>query len=196
MSGFEIHDLSDEQLVLQYRETQNNEYFAEIYNRYYKKAYHTCLDIMKDRDTAYDLVQDVMIKVMHKLPTLKNGFLLGFWIYRIAQNYSIDYCKDRNHFASMVSEDWLEGADEGADKEALEAREHLLDSLEPALQRLKEADRQLLIRKYLDNHSVEELENEYQLTGSAVKMRLSRARNRMAALYQKEKKFRELRPAM
>ena len=92
-----FQNLTDEQLVTQFQvSNKDNLLFGEIYNRYYKKVHHTCMSIVKDQEVAYDLLQDIMIKVMEHLPKLKHGQLLGLWIHRIARNYSLDYCKDRN----------------------------------------------------------------------------------------------------
>ncbi len=179
-----IQNFSDEQLVAQFQATKNNDLFSEIYNRYYKKVYHTCLGIVKDREIAFDLVQDIMIKVMERLPTLQNGFLLGLWIHRIAKNYSIDYCKDRNNYrTTCVDERFDLTIDEGTEIEEREAKEIMLNELERVMNELKIADRALLSLKYFNNYSVEDLQKKYSLSESAVKMRLVRARKNVADLF-------------
>ena len=181
-----IQNLSDEQLVTEFQTTGDNRFFGEIYNRYYKKVFHTSLGIVKDRDVAYDLVQDVMIKVMENLPGLKNSFLLGLWIHRIAKNHSIDYCKNRQNLSLLQTDKQFDMTDEVMEVETLIAKDNLLDGVEKAMKELKEEDRSILILKYFENYSVEDLQSKCSISKSAVKMRLARARQRMVSLYQKE----------
>ncbi len=178
-----IHNFSDEQLVAHFQATKNNQFFSEIYNRYYKKVYHTCLGISKDREVSFDLVQDVMIKVMEKLPTLQNGFLLGLWIHRIAKNYSLDYCKNRNNWCMVNTDDRFDIVDEGTEIEEIEAKEKLLNGVARMMKELREEDSILLTLKYFDDYTIVDLQNKYSLSESAVKMRLARARNSMADIY-------------
>lgn len=178
-----IHNLTDEQLVAQFQASNDNLFFGEIYNRYYKKVYHTCLGIVKDRDLACDLVQDIMIKVMENLHALQNSFLLGLWIHRIAKNYCIDFAKNRHHLSMISSDDCFDIAAEGSGTEETDAKEILLKNVERVMLALREDDRTLLTLKYFDNYTVIDLQQKYSLSESAVKMRLARARKSMADLY-------------
>ncbi len=191
MQTLVVEHMSDEQLVARYQATGDNCFFGEIYTRHYKKVYHTCLKIVKDRDIAADLVQEVMVKVMEKLPLLKNGFLLGFWMYRIAQNQSIDYCKAQKYYRTASLTESSNTPEATADLTDLQKKELCLDSLESMLEQLNDSDRELLLKKYFKNKTVEDLGLEYQVSESAIKMRLSRARNRLAALCQEEPVFME-----
>lgn len=182
MRILELKQLTDEQLVARYQTTGDNLYFGEIYTRHYSKVYHTCLNIVKDSDVAMDLTQEVMLKVMEKLPMLKNGFLLGFWLYRIAQNQSIDYCKTQKSNRTICINEGLNKAEDLSELYYLQKKEIYLDSLESNMERLSTADRQLLNQKYFQNMSIVDLGLAYELSESAVKMRLSRAKNRLAVL--------------
>ena len=193
MQTLVVEHMSDEQLVAQYQATGDNCFFGEIYTRHYKKVYHTCLKIVKDRDIAADLVQEVMIKVIEKLPLLKNSFLLGFWMYRIAQNQSIDYCKAQKNYRTVSISESINTAEAATDLTELQKKELCLDSLESMLQQLKDSDRELLYRKYFKNKTVEDLGLEYQVSESAIKMRLSRARTRLVGLCLEEPVFIDYR---
>ena len=183
-----VQKLSDEQLVIQFQTTKDNKFFGEIYNRYYRKAYHTCLGIVKNQEVAADLVQDVMIKVMESLPTLQNAFLLGLWIHRIAKNYSLDYHKERKCYQGVSTYQCFDPSNEEAEKEAQATKENRLLGMEKAMKKLIEDDQTLLTLKYYENYSIEDLQIKYALSGSAVKMRLARARKRVVNLYQQEER--------
>jgi RNA polymerase sigma-70 factor (ECF subfamily) len=186
MTTQKIQNLIDEELVAQFQVTGDNRFFAEIYTRYYKKVFNTCIGIVKDRDVAHDLAQDVMVKAVESLPSLQNGFLLGFWLYKIAKNRSIDYCKNCTSNRFVNTDVCFDLADKGADMESLVAKENLLDSVQHTMGKLKEDDRNLLTLKYFENCSVVDLQNYFALSESAVKMRLVRARKRLFNFYQRE----------
>ena len=179
-----IKGLTDEQLVLQYQKTQDSAIFGEIYNRYYKKIFHTCLGVVKNREVAYDLTQDVIMKVMENLAKLENGFLLGLWINRIARNASITYVRSQQKGNEAPYQSYYESLQEDADDDSRQKQENLLDAMDQVMNALKEEERQILIMRYFEKRSVEEVRKTLGLGGSATKMRLARARKRMLDLYE------------
>ena len=178
-----LKNLTDEQLVIEFKQTKDNAIFGEIYNRYYQKVYHTCLGYTKNRDTAFDLVQDIMLKIMDKLPALENGYLLGLWIHRVSANYCADHYKKQKRFQTETIEDRFDFAAEETDMEALLAKEVLLDSMDELMEELGEESANILRLKYLEGNSVKDLQVKLNLGASAVKMRLKRGRNKIVELY-------------
>ena len=177
-----ISTLTDEQLVIQYKESSDSQLFGEIYNRYHERVYFTCLGLVKNRDTAYDMVQDVMIKVMEHLTRLENGFLLGLWIHRIAKNHCIDYLKQLNRQSVSDLEETLELEAEPTDMEAIWEEEAIFVQMEAALTQLSEEEQELIRLKYTEGSSIHDLQEKLKLNKSAVKMRLARTRKKLAGL--------------
>jgi len=176
-----ISTLTDAQLVALYKDNQDGQVFGEIYNRYHQKVYFACLGIVKDRDIAFDMVQDVMIKMMDNLLKLENGFLLGLWANRIAKNHCIDYIKQRKKQALTDITVDFEIATEEIDMETILLKEQRFDSMESAVKELPIEERELVQLKYNEGYSVQDLQDKLGLSKSAVKMRLSRARKKIAS---------------
>lgn len=181
-----VKKLTDEQLVNEFKQTRDNAIFGEIYNRYYKKVFHTCLGYAKSREIAFDLVQDIMIKLMDKLPALEHTQLVGLWIHRVTCNYCVDYLKKQKRLPTETIEGHYELMDEESDMDALLAKERLLDSVENLMGELGEESRTFLQLKYIEGYSVKELQAKFNLGESAVKMRLKRSRKKIAELYQSQ----------
>ena len=106
-------------------------------------------------------------------------------MYSIATNYCIS---DQNKKSRRYHEDIRaaqlileEAMDEEEYKERL-SREALESNLDEYLQMISEEERQFLILKYHMNYSVKDLQKEFELTASAVKMRLLRARMKMSQI--------------
>ena len=177
-----IKSFTDEQLVAQYKATLDSQLFGEVYNRYHQKVYYTCLGLVKDRGLAYDMVQDVMIKAMEHLPKLENGFLLGLWMHRIAKNHCLDYLKQRKNQYTHDIEDTTEVGAEDTDMEAIFEQEQTFAKMKKALQQLSTEEQELIQLKYQEGYSVQDLQDKYHLNKSAVKMRLARTRQKLAAM--------------
>jgi len=177
-----IITFTDEQLVAQYKNSPDSQLFGEIYNRYYQKVYYTCLGVVKDRDTAYDMVQDVMIKVMDHLAKLENGVLLGLWINRIAKNHCIDYLKQRNKRSTMDINEMVELMDEITDMDFVLEEEQTFNKLEKAIAQLTAEEQELIQLKYAEGLSIQDLQERYETNKSAMKMRLARTRKKLAGL--------------
>src|SRR5690606_9320215 len=117
---------------------------------------------------ARDLSQDIMIRVMEKLPKLQHEFLLGWWIQTITRNETITYCKKHRKSQHVTVEEFPELADEETDMEWHNNRENLLDGLGRAIEVLSEDSRNMLTLKYLQDISIKELQQRFSLSESAV----------------------------
>lgn len=168
----------DEQLVDDFHNGNKN-VLGILYNRHYSKVYQICLSITKDNDDAYDLSQDILIKAFSKLGTFKGNSAFSTWLYSIARNHCLSYeAKKRKYYFEPINSDCIMGDyDEYAEEmEKRKATEYLEEQRLLALAQMPLKDRSLLELKYRDNYSIKELQAKYNLSTSAVKMRLMRAR--------------------
>jgi DNA-directed RNA polymerase specialized sigma24 family protein len=62
-----MKNLSDEELVRLYIDTQRNAYFERLYERYCDKVYRKCLSFTKDPVRAEDFTHDIFLKLIIKL---------------------------------------------------------------------------------------------------------------------------------
>jgi len=172
---------SDEQLIQDYLKGNNNS-LGILYSRYYSKVYQKCLSFTKNADDAFDLTQDILMKAFSKVSTFKGNSKFSTWLYAIAHNYCITSAsKVKNyHFEDFSMEQNI--MDESPDMSELEQRKEYEEKelkLQDVLAEVPELDRNLLNLKYNLNYSVKDLQSEYKLSASAVKMRLMRARQKV-----------------
>lgn len=175
--------LTDEQLV---RMLQQGDRCAmgELYARYYTLVFNKCLSFVKNTNDAGDLAQDVMLKVMEKINSFKGESKFSTWLYAITFNYSTDQVrkvKDK-YFASLDAQFDLVDHSEVELEEA--TKMDMRDGhAEKALTAISRKDQQLLIMKYQFNKSIQDLQTMYDLSASAIKMRLLRARAKASDSY-------------
>jgi RNA polymerase sigma-70 factor (ECF subfamily) len=179
-----MKEYSDEELVRLYVETQRNEYFERLYERYCDKVYRKCLSFSKDPAQAEDYTHDVFLKLVTKLSSFREQAKFSTWLYSLTYNYCMDQVRSpRSKREVYVDEGWdrlnVAGDDEGMGEIAeLEAQQ-----LQKAMQQLAAEERMLLLMKYQDDISIREIADLNGTTESAIKMRLKRSRDKLRKIY-------------
>ncbi len=176
---------SDEQLIQEYLIGYNNS-LGILYTRYYPKVYQKCLSFTKNADDAFDLTQDILIKAFTKISTFKGNSKFSTWLYSIAQNYCItSSAKVKHlHFDDISFEQNIKDDTPNNDEMELRAEyENKELKLKEVLTTVPESEKELLNLKYSHNYSVKDLQIKYNLSASAIKMRLMRARQKVEQNY-------------
>jgi len=156
-----------------------------LYSRYYPKVFARCFSFSKNEDDAFDMTQEILLKAISHVGSFNGNSKFSTWLYSISTNHCITYStrKNRKYYedisaAHQILEDRLEDQDfeERLKMESLELK------LDHYLGLLSEEERQLLVLKYRMNYSIKALQKKFDLTASAVKMRLHRARMKISQI--------------
>jgi RNA polymerase sigma-70 factor (ECF subfamily) len=140
--------ISDEALLLNYRQTGSRDDFAQLVERYERELYSYLRRYLNDAELAQDVFQATFLQVHLKCEQFEEGRRFRPWLYTIATNQAID-AQRRNRRHRMVS---LDRAGVSNDDE-IGALVDLLVSGEP--NPLRELDRQE--RRETIRESVEQL---------------------------------------
>ncbi len=186
MKARQLKDWSDQELIAEYQVSNNSRCLEELYLRYHLKVRKYCHTILKDKETAGDMMQDTFIKVSSHLAKLKNAPTFVGWLFQIARNLCLDHIKRQSKTKAARIEETLDLADEIIDLEDLEAKEFQITLMEILINELNEQDKKMLKLKYVDKISIKGIQAEFELSESAVKMRLARARKKVLRMYNKK----------
>lgn len=171
---------TDEQLVLSFL-TGNDESFEELVHRYLKPIYNFLFRFTQDRDSLDDLTQETFVKAWKNLQKFDQEKSFRTWLYAIAKNTAYDFLKKKkalpfsffdledgsNRLENIENED--EMPDEIFDKN-LSAK-----NLEEKLQKISENYRLILLMKYKDDFSLQEISEILKLPYNTVKSQHTRA---------------------
>lgn len=155
--------ISDETLIISYKETGDQKYVGELFNRYIPLVFGVCLKYINDKDDAKDIVMQVFEKLMVAL--LKHEVLnFRSWLLTVTKNCCLDAIRKRkevelNEYKKIESENCE------TQKEKLEARiekENMLDLLPLAIDKLGEEQKICITLFYLKQNSYEDIS---RLTG-------------------------------
>lgn len=177
-----MKEFSDEELVHRFVETQQNQYFERLYERYCDKVYRKCLSFTKDPVKAEDLTHDIFLKLIVKLGGFKEQSKFSTWLYSITYNYCTDHVRSSTRRNEVYMDEGWERV-EAVDDDMAEIAEMEAQRLNYALEQMPPDERTLLLMKYQDDVSIRELADVNGLTESAVKMRLKRSRDRLRKYY-------------
>lgn len=183
-------NIEDEELVAHIVKTNNTHLFAILYDRYSNVVYNKCLSFAKSTEEAQDLTHDVFVLLFAKLKTFKNNSKFSTWLYSFTYNFCVNYVqrdlKKRNQKFVLTDEvgqyQDANEIDEVTDEEIFQLQS---DKLSKALKEIDPNDKMILMMKYQDDMSIKEIKEVLELGESAVKMRLSRAKNRLVEIYKK-----------
>jgi len=96
--------LTDEELLIRYRETGNREFFSELVSRYERELYSYLRRYLGDAQMAEDVFQAAFLQIHLKCEQFEAGRRFRPWLYTIATNQAID-AQRRNRRHRMVSLD-------------------------------------------------------------------------------------------
>jgi RNA polymerase sigma-70 factor (ECF subfamily) len=174
--------MTDEEVVHLIVKNERTGLFSVLYERYADKVFRKCLSFEKERTVAKDLAHDVFIKVFLQLSNFQERSRFSTWLYSITYNHCVEYHRKKNKMPTDSLDDKHDiayGDDDLEDETAFAIQTHILRK---ALDRVGVEDRMILLMKYQDGSSIKELMNVLNVSESAVKMRLARARKRMKTI--------------
>ena len=138
----DISTLSDEELLSQYRSSNDSEYFGILYNRYIPLLYGLCLKYLQQADSAQDVVMQLFEDLLPKISQYDIQ-VFKTWIYSVAKNYCLQILRKESKeitidFSIPVMESdnfWHLLDEESNDEERIQALNNCIEKL-PEPQRL------------------------------------------------------------
>lgn len=146
------------------------ESLGRLYERHFQSMAWVAYAVLFDREQAQDVAQETFAVACRKLIDLERPERFAPWLTRICRNLAIDALRRRR------GEDLsLDDIDEPAQPVAADAGE----PLRQAVGRLPQMYREIVVLRYFDEMSYEELRRVLGISLHAVKGRLFRAKQRL-----------------
>jgi len=165
----------------------------ELYHKHFAKAYHSAYMVTGNVQLAEDATQEAFLKAFTNLHTLKEIAKFGSWISVIVTNCAIDILRKNKKIILTDNEnDYLNSDLENSPQDSWEQQE-TCQEVRSALQMLDPEDREILVLKYFNELSIQEIAELTSLPTGTIKSRLFRTREKFRLLLQPEiKKKRHL----
>ena len=165
----------------------SDEAFAQLVDSYQTPVYNLCYRMLGGSDLAEDAAQETFLRAYQHLHRydLKRPF--ATWLLSIAAHYCIDRLRRKKLPAFSVDED-EENTFEIPDADALHPETEVVQSeqrehIHALVGSLESIDRAAIVMRYWYDFSEAEIAEALNLTVSAVKSRLHRARKHLGKLW-------------
>lgn len=148
--------------------------FEILVNRYQKIIFKMVLRMVGNTETAKDLTQDIFVKAFEKMGTFNFNFRFFSWIYRIGINETLTWIRRHPRLDQLQHAEHL--ASEDTDPNRKENNNGMLDT---GMQELSSDYRSLLVLKYYNGLSYEEMAEVHNISVEKVRSRLFTAREQL-----------------
>jgi RNA polymerase sigma-70 factor (ECF subfamily) len=165
--------------------------FARFVEAYSGQVYRLALKMLQNPQDAEDILQETFIKAYKALPKFEGRASLSTWLYRIATNEALMFLRKKR--PAQVSVDEPLENDEGEERprqiidwcclpESELMSTEAQANLDRSVEQLPESLRTVFLLRDIEGLSTRETAEVLDISESAVKTRLSRARFRLREL--------------
>jgi RNA polymerase sigma-70 factor, ECF subfamily len=178
---------SEEAALIRRVQAHDEMAFREIVERFQSKVFSIIYGILRNHNDAEDIAQQVFAKVYFSIRNFDFRSSLLTWIYKITVNECYDYLRKRRVRKLVYESDFSQ-----EDAQRMEASEPAVDPAAPIdaslarrdlvtklLEKVSAEDRNLMLLKEVEGHSVEELAAMTGLNENTIKVKLFRARQKL-----------------
>ncbi|KGP70869.1 RNA polymerase sigma factor SigX [Pontibacillus yanchengensis] len=166
--------------------------FQELYEKYHQDLYQFLFYMVKNREQAEDLVQEVYIKVMNSYDRFKGESSEKTWLFSIARHVAIDYFRRQKRKRNKILEffDWGESGhlieDDHPIPEDIAVQNEEIQKMYRCLDKCSVDQRSVLILRYIQSMSIQETADVLGMSVSKVKTTQHRGMKVLQQLMEEE----------
>ncbi len=173
--------LNDNEIISQVL-NGNQQAYAGLVNRYQNYVFTLSLRMVKSREDAEEVAQDVFIKAYKYLADFRGESKFTTWLYTIVNNTCISFLRKKKleiHSLDNVRVfEMADNQDSGMKANQVEQKSRI-GMVNEAISLLNPADAQIITLFYKAEQSLEETAQILGIEVNAAKVRLHRARTRL-----------------
>ena len=160
----------------------DQEALKEIFDKYHEKVYRIAYGVVRQREEALDVVQEVFIKLFRSIKNFKGRSHFYTYLYRMVMNAAIDHKrKVGRQFMSSLDEEGSFEPSEEAEKgpERVLLQKELEERVKLAMDKLPDEQKAALIYRDVEGLSYQEMAEAMGCSVGTVMSRLHYGRKRM-----------------
>jgi len=183
--------VSAEELLVERCKAGDSLAFDELISAHQDRVLNTAFRLMGNYEEALDLTQEVFLNCFRKIANFKGDSALSTWLYRITVNTAKNrwkYQQSRGMHRTTSLDAPMEADDEERVRQFPDSQptprkvatdREAMSWLEENLQRLGDEHREVLVLRYIEELSYEEIAEILKLSLGTVKSRIHRARHEL-----------------
>ena len=182
-----MSSLTDLKIIEKIRDGETALY-ATLVNRYKYMVYTTALRMIKIKEDAEEVSQDVFVNAYKALESFRGECKVSTWLYRITYHKCLDHLKKnrrRNTENNKDISEYYNIADMDNQMEALEQQDRKR-IVKDAIHALPGEDSMLISMFYLQEFSLKEISEITGYSTNSIKVKLFRSRKRLLDILRKK----------
>lgn len=162
----------------------------ELSEKYHGYCYKIAWNLLENREDAQECLNDTWFAAWKRIPPHRPEVLSAF-VGKIARGFAIDcfrkkYAAKRGEFHRKDVWDEMEELNFSYTVEEQMAEKELVRAIENFLQKLKDSDRDIFIRRYWYLDSIKEIARRHGVTEACIKTNLCRNRKKLYRMLKQE----------
>ena len=155
---------------------------SELFERYHVALFNFFVKLTGDRQKSEDLTQNLFYRVIRyreSFDVSKGSF--KSWLYRMARNIHLDYCKQQKRIADIVKDSFHYPEDAEAKQEGYVEKDY--EHLQTSLAKLGPVDRELILLSRFEGLKYDEISKMKNMSVGSIKVQIHRAIKELKTIY-------------
>ncbi len=177
--------MNNEEEIITRCQKGDQDALREIFDRYHKKVYRIAYGVVREREDALEIVQDVFVKLYRSIKDFKGRSNFYTYLYRIAINTAIDHSRTKKlSYPTLKDEERDLELSNGFEKrpDRILMQKELEEKVNLAMGRLPPEQKAALILKEIEGLSYHEIAESMGCSIGTVMSRLHYGRKRLREL--------------
>lgn len=160
--------------------SRDKDTFETLVREHQENVYRIVFSILNNEQSAQDVAQEVFIRIYRQISSFRGNAALSTWIYRIAYNTALEFCKTPDRRATpegYIPELMYLMDARNASVEIKRSEAEIRSDVSEALSMLPDEQRQVVMLRDVYGFSAEQVSSMSGVKSGTLKSRLSRGRS-------------------
>jgi RNA polymerase sigma-70 factor, ECF subfamily len=171
--------VSDEELLVQRAAAGDERAYGKLVHAYQSRVFNFVRSMVRNDEVAEDITQESFVKAFFSLKRLQNAGSFKSWLFRIANNNTLDYLRRKRFQLVDVDEQIHESYVDKRDPESGAMEQERLNHVRTALNKLKPDQKAILVMCDLQGLSYAEIAEVLKVPFGTVQSRIFYARKKL-----------------
>jgi RNA polymerase sigma-70 factor (ECF subfamily) len=174
---------TDEELLLEFKQSNSQDVLAKLYLRYTDLVYGVCLKYLKDGEAAKDAVMNIYTELLQKLAQHEVENFKS-WLYVLAKNHCLMQLRKEKKMITVELQPVMQSED-FSHLENILSREQEFKKLEQCMERLPDEQKQSIRLFYLENKCYNEIVEQTGMDWNKVRSLIQNGRRNLKICMEK-----------
>ena len=175
---------TEDEIIMQHVKDGNLSEMSVLFERYNVRLYNYFLKLTRNKLISQDLTQNLFYRMIRYKNTYNNQYSVKSWMYQMARNLHIDYCKEEKRSGELFKNIDANPVDISDEDEGFPEDDY--EKLERSFAALNNEQRELIILSRYQGLKYEEISHIVNQSVPAIKVAIHRAIHQLRGIYFKQ----------